>query len=225
MAMFEAAKGEEDSLMDDDRGSLLYLSLACAVAALGGLLFGFDTAVISGAIDQVQAQFALMDWMKGWIVSSAIDRLPDRFGDRRHAERPLRPQENPARGGRAVYALCDWIGHAAGAVAPGRGAAGRRHGHRHRLDALAAVHRRDFAARRRGGLIAGYQLAITIGILAAICELRPGRDGPAVSRVLWIGHLAVVFVDEVWRGMLLAGLLPAVVCSGCCCLCRKVPAG
>jgi SP family xylose:H+ symportor-like MFS transporter len=35
--------------MNKDRGSLAYLSLACSVAALGGLLFGFDTAVISGA--------------------------------------------------------------------------------------------------------------------------------------------------------------------------------
>ena len=52
-----------------DHGSRLYLFLACLVAALGGLLFGFDTAVISGAIDPLEIQFQLSSWMKGWIVS------------------------------------------------------------------------------------------------------------------------------------------------------------
>ena len=47
--------------MKTDHGSLAYLSLACLVAALGGLLFGFDTAVINGAIVFLKRQFALSD--------------------------------------------------------------------------------------------------------------------------------------------------------------------
>jgi hypothetical protein len=39
---------------------------------IAALLFGFDTAVISGAIDQVELQFALSGPMKGWIVGSAL---------------------------------------------------------------------------------------------------------------------------------------------------------
>src|ERR1700758_4862924 len=38
-----------------------YLYLAAAVAAIGGLLFGFDTAVINGAIVFLKRQFALSD--------------------------------------------------------------------------------------------------------------------------------------------------------------------
>jgi len=37
----------------------LYLLVVCLVAALGGLLFGFDTAVISGTVGFFQKQFAL----------------------------------------------------------------------------------------------------------------------------------------------------------------------
>ena len=43
-----------------------------AVAALGGLLFGYDTAVISGAIGFLQIKFELSAAMKGWAASSAI---------------------------------------------------------------------------------------------------------------------------------------------------------
>jgi MFS transporter, SP family, arabinose:H+ symporter len=51
--------------MNEDRGSLAYLSLASLVAALGGLLFGFDTAVISGAEERVAQQFHLSEHMEG----------------------------------------------------------------------------------------------------------------------------------------------------------------
>src|SRR5579863_312670 len=42
-------------------GSARYLYLPAAVAAIGGLLFGFDTAVINGAIVFLRRQFALTD--------------------------------------------------------------------------------------------------------------------------------------------------------------------
>lgn len=46
--------------------------LSAAGAALGGLLFGFDTAVISGATQALQAQFGLTDAMLGFTVASAL---------------------------------------------------------------------------------------------------------------------------------------------------------
>jgi len=55
-----------------DRGSKTYLLLICLVAALGGLLFGYDTAVISGAIGFLQTHFDLSPAMKGWAASSAL---------------------------------------------------------------------------------------------------------------------------------------------------------
>ena len=48
------------------------LILYTFVAALGGLLFGFDTAVINGAIPFFTDYFNLTDAMKGWAVSSAL---------------------------------------------------------------------------------------------------------------------------------------------------------
>ena len=42
------------------------------VAALGGLIFGFDTAVISGAVDQIQSVFGLSDAKLGFTVTTAL---------------------------------------------------------------------------------------------------------------------------------------------------------
>jgi SP family arabinose:H+ symporter-like MFS transporter len=49
-----------------------YLILAAVVAALGGLLFGFDTAVISGTTPFLQPYFKLTDISLGWAVSSLL---------------------------------------------------------------------------------------------------------------------------------------------------------
>lgn len=49
-----------------------YLIRVCLVATLGGLLFGYDTAVVSGTVDYLQAHFVLGEIMLGWVVSSAI---------------------------------------------------------------------------------------------------------------------------------------------------------
>ncbi|MFA5815963.1 MAG: sugar porter family MFS transporter [Bacteroidales bacterium] len=50
----------------------LYLAANSFSAALGGLLFGFDTAVISGTIPFITKYFNLSDAMLGWAVSSAL---------------------------------------------------------------------------------------------------------------------------------------------------------
>jgi sugar porter (SP) family MFS transporter len=49
-----------------------YLVLITGVAALGGLLFGYDTAVISGAIGLLQSHFGLSATATGWAASSAL---------------------------------------------------------------------------------------------------------------------------------------------------------
>jgi len=54
------------------QGSLLYLSFCCFASALGGLLFGYDLFVISGAKDLIVAHFKLSTLMEGWFVSSAM---------------------------------------------------------------------------------------------------------------------------------------------------------
>jgi sugar porter (SP) family MFS transporter len=53
-------------------GNMVYVWMVCVVAALGGLLFGYDTAVISGAIGFLQKRFELDPKWTGWAASSAL---------------------------------------------------------------------------------------------------------------------------------------------------------
>jgi len=50
----------------------LNLMKATLTGALGGLLFGFDTVVISGIIDAVVKLYGLDPWGKGWTVAIAL---------------------------------------------------------------------------------------------------------------------------------------------------------
>jgi len=49
-----------------------YLLSSALIAALGGLLFGFDTAVISGTTDWLRSVFLLTDFSLGFTVASAL---------------------------------------------------------------------------------------------------------------------------------------------------------
>ena len=48
------------------------LFLFAFTAAIGGLLFGFDTAVVSGTTESIQTYFDMTDPMLGWAISSAL---------------------------------------------------------------------------------------------------------------------------------------------------------
>ncbi|MEG2819854.1 MAG: MFS transporter, partial [Muribaculaceae bacterium] len=50
-------------------GYVIFLSV---VAAIGGFLFGYDTAVISGTISSVKVQFGLNSIQLGWYVGCAL---------------------------------------------------------------------------------------------------------------------------------------------------------
>lgn len=52
--------------------NISYVVFLSFVAALGGILFGYDTAVISGTTSDVAAQFGLSDISKGWYVGCAL---------------------------------------------------------------------------------------------------------------------------------------------------------
>ena len=51
------------------KGRLWFLAIA---AAMGGFLFGYDTAVINGGEQQIQKVWALSAAMHGWVMSSAL---------------------------------------------------------------------------------------------------------------------------------------------------------
>ena len=74
------------------RASLYVLSVSL-VAAIGGLIFGFDTAVVAGATRYMKEQFSLSSLQEGWAVSVVLigcmfgaglaGPLSDRVGRRR----------------------------------------------------------------------------------------------------------------------------------------------
>jgi SP family xylose:H+ symportor-like MFS transporter len=76
--------------MQQSKNNLSFITFITIVATLGGLLFGYDTAVISGAIGFVRDHFDLNSTMMGWVASSALvgciagcavaGYLSDRFG-------------------------------------------------------------------------------------------------------------------------------------------------
>lgn len=55
-----------------DRPNLPLISLISAAAALGGFLFGYDTAVINGAVVALKSHFNASDWAVGLSVSLAL---------------------------------------------------------------------------------------------------------------------------------------------------------
>src|SRR5438045_1598498 len=56
----------------ESKGNKWYVYKATIVAAVGGLLFGYDTAVVAGAIGFIEKLYNLSPTMKGWIASCAL---------------------------------------------------------------------------------------------------------------------------------------------------------
>ncbi len=56
----------------NETGSKWYVYKATIVAAVGGLLFGYDTAVVAGAIGFIQKLYNLSPAMQGWVASCAL---------------------------------------------------------------------------------------------------------------------------------------------------------
>ena len=52
--------------------NIAYIVRICCIAALGGILLGYDTAVISGAIGPIRDHFGLTPAQTGWAVSSVV---------------------------------------------------------------------------------------------------------------------------------------------------------
>jgi SP family arabinose:H+ symporter-like MFS transporter len=186
-----------------------YLILICTTAGLGGFLFGFDTAVISGAINFLRAQFHLSAAMEGWLMSSALlgsvigaaiaGYLSDKYGRKKIL---------------ILSALLFLVSSIACAVAQtpsflvvariiggvGVGFAAM----------VAPMFISELApAHWRGRLVSVYQLAITIGILVSYLS-NAWLLGIAQSTHFgnWMDHF---FGNEIWRSMLGSNGVPAIL--------------
>lgn len=188
-------------------GKILLITL---VASLGGFLFGFDMAVISGVLPLVQKQFALSASQEGWFVSSALVgciigvAISGELSDRLGRKKPLILT--------AVLFVASAIGCAlfpnlSGVIAfrvlggIGIGIASN----------VVPLYISEIApAQIRGRLVTYYQFALTLGILVAYLSnaaLLNGVSKPALNPSV-LSHL---FNQEIWRGMLGIGVFPAVL--------------
>ncbi|WP_303207142.1 sugar porter family MFS transporter [Bacteroides oleiciplenus] len=189
-------------------GYLVFLSV---VAALGGFLFGYDTAVISGTIAQVTELFGLDALQQGWYVGCALvgsivgvlfaGVLSDKFGRKLTMVISAVLFSTSAIG----CALCaDFnqlvIYRIIGGIGIGV------------VSIISPLYISEVSvAQYRGRLVSLYQLAVTVGFLGAYLvnyqllayaetHTNPGTD--------WFD---LIFVTEVWRGMLGMETLPAVL--------------
>lgn len=188
-----------------------YLVAVCLVASLGGFLFGFDTAVVSGTLAGVKAQFGLDAIREGWFGSSALVGcilgaacafiLCDRSG--------RRPSLLLAGTFFLASALCAALAPGFTWLVWGRVLGGLGVG----IASVAApMYISEIAPPAiRGRLVAFYQLSIVAGILAAYLSNwlldAYARGGGATLASTGLAHR--IFAAEAWRAMFLMGALPA----------------
>lgn len=189
--------------------SLLTITL---VASLGGFLFGFDMAVISGVLPLVQKQFILSAAQEGWFVSSALvgciigvafsGELSDRFGRKKPLLITAILFVLSALGCAIMPSLSGVItSRVIGGI--GIGIASN----------VVPLYISEIApAAIRGRLVTYYQFALTFGILVAyLSNAALLSNVAALDSGLSAGFLTNMFNDEVWRGMLGVGILPALL--------------
>ncbi len=194
----------------EEVGSKGFLALICFVASLGGLLFGFDTAVISGTFGFVEQQFGLSKILVGWFGSSALigsilgafiaGALSDRFG-----RKPILILSGilffiSAVGSTipptfTILIIARFIGGIGVGIA----------------SVLAPLYISEFSPPNiRGRLVALYQLSLVIGILLAylsnsfLLNYSQNFTGIIKENIFYN-----VFVKEIWRGMFGAETIPA----------------
>ena len=188
-----------------------YLIFLSVVAALGGFLFGYDAAVISGTISQVTARFSLDEIQVGWFVGCALigsiigvlmaGKLSDRWG--RKVTMLVAAVFFSVSG-----IACAFVGSFEQLVVA-RILGGIGIGV---VSIVSPLYISEVSiAQYRGRLVSLYQLALTIGFLGAYLTNFQLLHFSQSGAVLNTGWMNLVFVSEVWRGMLGFCSLPAIL--------------
>jgi len=172
-----------------------YVILISVVAALGGLLFGFDTAVISGTINFIQPYFGLSEAGLGWTVSSLLfgciagvfiaGKAGDHYGRKKVLMAAALLFFVSAVGSASAHSLVFFVtARVLGGIAVGV------------ASILSPMYIAELApAKYRGTLVSLNQLAIVIGILVAFFS----------------NYLLVDTGENNWRWMLLVMAAPAIL--------------
>lgn len=189
-----------------------YLIFLSVVAALGGFLFGYDTAVISGTTSQVTSVFGLDTLQQGWYVGCALigsiagvlmsGLLSDKLGRKLTMILSAVMFSVSAIGCAfcadfnqlVVYRIIGGVGIGVVSV-------------------VSPLYISEVSvAQYRGRLVSLYQLAVTVGFLGAYLmnyQLLAWSESAVFSADG--GWVNLIFVDEVWRGMLGMETIPALL--------------
>jgi sugar porter (SP) family MFS transporter len=189
----------------ESRRANLRVVMIAAAAALGGFLFGFDTAVINGAVDALRAAFGLSAALTGFAVSIALlgsaagawyaGRLADRYG----RVRTMQVAAILLAAGAIGAGLSDsvaWLMVWRVMAGIGVGVA----------SVVAPAYIAEISpASIRGRLGSMQQLAIVLGIFVALLSDAALADSAGgAARALWLGLGA-------WRWMFIVGVIPALI--------------
>jgi SP family sugar:H+ symporter-like MFS transporter len=194
----------------DGSPAVAYVVLICMGAALGGFLFGFDTAVINGAVIALKQEFNADSVQIGLIVSLSLlgsavgaaltGRIADRIGRTRSMMIAAIVFLVSTIGSGFPFGMWDFIAwRVLGGMAVGA------------ASVLAPTYIAEVApAAMRGRLASLQQLAIVTGIFTALLAdyLIAEAAGGSAANTSWLGFKA-------WQWMLWAKI-PAALLYGVC---------
>jgi len=196
------------------KNTLGYVIFMAVVAAIGGILFGYDTAVISGTTEIVKNQFALSDIKEGWYVGCALigsiagvlvaGSLSDYLG------RKLTMLISAALFSISAIgcAVCgSFDGLVAFRIIGGIGIG--------IVSIVSPIYISEVSpAKIRGTLVSLYQLAVTVGFLMAYLvnwlidsNIDPSLALNTADLTMW----QKIMHTEAWRGMLGSETIPALL--------------
>jgi SP family arabinose:H+ symporter-like MFS transporter len=172
----------------------LYLYFICLVATMGGLMFGFDIAIISGAVPFIQPYFGWNELQLGWGVSSLlVGAIVGAFGSGVLSDRYGR--KNVLIVVALFFAVsCIFTALATSSVIfiTARVFGGLAVG---AASVLSPMYVAEVAPpKNRGMLVSIYQLAIVLGILCSY-TINYGLHN----------------IDNNWRWMFATGIIPSVL--------------